>query len=64
MKLNIVAAAILALGLVVAAFIFSGRYYFLRLDQCTVARGDRLTGSVEVIQTFDSKACKDQLLAW
>lgn len=49
MKSNIIAAAILALGLVAAGFMIGGRYYFMRLDTEFVARGDRWTGSVEVV---------------
>jgi hypothetical protein len=55
MKSNIIAASILGICLVVAAFIFSGRYYFVRLEQCTVARGDRWTGKVEAVAL---EACK------
>ncbi len=46
MKHNIIAAAILALGLVVAAFLFTGRYYFIRLNECEIARGDKWTGRI------------------
>jgi len=46
MKQNIIAAVIIAIGLIAAGFLYGGRYYFIRLDECTVARGDRFTGEV------------------
>ena len=56
MKQNIVAATILAVGLIFAAFVASGgRYYFIRLDAEHVARGDRWTGKVETVTVRDKK---------
>lgn len=49
MKAIIIAAAIIALGLIVAGFLFGGRYYFVDLGKCVVARGDRWTGDVETV---------------
>jgi hypothetical protein len=54
MKHNIIAAALLGLCLIVAALIFSGRYYFVRLDDCSIARADRWTGAVETIPCTDA----------
>lgn len=51
MKSNIVAALIIAVGLVVAAFLHSGRYYVLRVDSVTVVRVDRWTGKTQIIVT-------------
>lgn len=53
MKSNIIAAAILAVGLVVAAFIYKGRYYVLIVDSGTMVRVDRWTGEAKVIETVD-----------
>ena len=57
MRYNIIAATILALGLVLATVAYSGRYYFVRLNECTVARGDRWTGSVEAVALTDNGEC-------
>jgi hypothetical protein len=58
MKHNVISAIILALGLIVAALVYSGRYYFVRLNDCTVARGDRWTGKVDGMPLTDGKDCK------
>jgi hypothetical protein len=50
MKHNIVAAVVLGVCLIAAAIIFSGRYYFIRVDSCSIARGDRWTGKVETVR--------------
>jgi hypothetical protein len=50
MKHNIVAAAVLGLCLVIAALIFSGRYYALRLDGNTAIVVDRWTGKTTPVQ--------------
>lgn len=47
MKHNVIAAAILGLCLIVAATINSGRYYFIRVDAGSIARGDRWSGKVD-----------------
>lgn len=57
MKYNIIAAAILGVCLIAAALIFSGRYYFIRVDNCSVARGDRWTGKVQMIGNDEGKGC-------
>jgi hypothetical protein len=44
---NIVAAIIVAGGLITAAFLSSGRYVVTRLDQQTLARTDRWTGDTQ-----------------
>ena len=63
MKHNVIAAAILGLCVILAATISSGRYYFIRLDACAVARGDRWTGKVD--QTFlKGKECPDPWLEY
>jgi hypothetical protein len=49
MKANIIASAIIALGLIVAGFLLGGRYYFFDLGKCVVARGDRWTGEIKTI---------------
>jgi hypothetical protein len=46
-KKDIIGAAIIALGLIVGGFFFGGRYDFVNLGKCVVARGDRWTGEVE-----------------
>lgn len=51
MKNNIVAAFIVALGLVTAAFVNSGRYYALVANQNTVVTVDRWTGRTDQINT-------------
>jgi len=51
MKHNIIAAVILGICLIVAAFLFGGRYYFIRSDKCIVIRGDRWTGETEFINS-------------
>lgn len=54
MKSNIIAAAILAVGLIIAAFLHTGRYYVMRVDADTVVRVDRWTGKTKVIETESS----------
>ena len=51
MKHNIIAAAILASGLVLAAFVHSGRYYAIAADKGVIARVDRWTGETKIITT-------------
>jgi hypothetical protein len=48
MKHNIIAAIVLAIGLIAAALIYTGRYYAVRLDAETIARMDRWTGDFTV----------------
>lgn len=55
MNRNIIAALILAVGLIAAAFLYAGRYHFIRVDKCTVAKADRFTGKVERVSDFDCK---------
>jgi hypothetical protein len=50
MKQNVLAAAILAVGLVLAAFLFAGRYYVLKVDSDTVVSVDRWTGKTKIIE--------------
>jgi hypothetical protein len=50
---NIIAASILAVGLIVAAFLHSGRYYVLVLEQGVAVRVDRWTGSTKIINSDD-----------
>lgn len=57
MKYNIWAAAILGACLIAAAMIYSGHYYFIRLDACSIARGDRWTGKLDTVQVH-GKDCK------
>jgi hypothetical protein len=52
MKSNVIAAAILAAGLVLAAFLFSGRYYVLVLEEGTAIRVDRWTGEMRHCRTL------------
>jgi len=54
MKHNIIAAVILAAGLVLAAFVFSGRYYVLVLDEGTAIRVDRWTGEMRHCGTTEA----------
>ena len=49
MKHNIIAAAILGICLVVAAFIYKGRYYVLIVNSGTVVRVDGWTGDTKII---------------
>lgn len=59
MKQNVIAAAILAFGLIVAAFLFAGRYTMTRLDENTVARVDRWTGRMTVCSAYyDGLRCR------
>ena len=51
MNRNIIAALILATGLIAAALLHSGRYYVLRVDGDTVVRVDRWTGETKIIET-------------
>ena len=60
---NIIGAIALSIGLIVAAFLYGGRYYFIRLDECTIARGDRWTGKVQAIPTVHTTDCEFQELA-
>lgn len=48
MKANIVAAAILALGLIVGGFCVGGRYEFILVQGNELARLDRFTGEVSM----------------
>lgn len=58
MKHNIIAAAILGLCLILTAAIVVGRYHFVRVNECAVARGDRWTGKVEMVRVSnDEKRC-------
>lgn len=50
MKGNIIAATILAVGLVLAAFLYSGRYSVVVLDKGVALRVDRWTGETEIIR--------------
>ena len=59
MKHNIIAAIIIAVGLIVAAFLFTGRYYLVRLDEQTLARLDRWTGHVKVYDCSSPWFCDD-----
>ena len=58
MKHNIIAAAVLGLCLIVAAVIHTGRYYFIRVGNCSVARADRWTGKVTTIASGTGKDCE------
>ena len=65
---NIIAASILGVCLIVAAFIFSGRYYVIAVDKGVAVRVDRWTGKTETIRTntewweeFESKFQTDPL---
>ena len=49
MKHNIIAAVILAVGLVLAAFVHSGRYYVVVLEEGAAVRVDRWTGKTMII---------------
>ena len=53
MKYNIVAAVVLALGLIGAAFLYGGRYYFIRLDRTHIVKADRWTGKVTAVTVKD-----------
>jgi len=48
MKQNIIAAAILAVGLIVASFLLAGRYSLLRWDDRQVVRLDHWTGEIKI----------------
>ena len=50
MNRNIIAAIIVAVGLVRAAFLLTGRYYVLRVSADTVVRLDRWTGETKVVE--------------
>ena len=54
MKHNIIAATIVALGLIVAAFLYSGRYYVLALDSGVAVKVDRWTGETKIIETEEA----------
>jgi len=49
MKQNIIAASIIALGLIVAGALEGGRYYVVRLDNHRIVRMNRWTGDVKII---------------
>jgi len=50
MNANVVAATILAIGLVAGGFLAGGRYSISQLDANHVAKLDRWTGGLEVCQ--------------
>jgi hypothetical protein len=49
MKHNVVAAIIVAIGLVVAAFVHTGRYYIVAVGGGKAVRVDRWTGKTKVV---------------
>lgn len=51
MKHNIIAAAILAVALVIAAFLHAGRYYLVAVGNGSAVRIDRWTGKTKSIDT-------------
>lgn len=55
MKRNVIAAIVLGICLIAAAFLYAGRYYFIRVDKCTVAKADRFTGEVERVSDVECK---------
>ena len=59
MNRNIMAAIIVAAGLVAAAFLYSGRYYVLVLESGSAIRVDRWTGQTKMICTASSRAACD-----
>jgi hypothetical protein len=48
MKANIIAAVIIAVGIVMAGFVIGGRYQITRVDEYTTHRIDRWTGALAV----------------
>ena len=60
MKHNITAAVILSVGLIAAAFLYSGRYYVLVAGSDVAVRVDRWTGETKMICTSAGwNACDD-----
>lgn len=57
MKGNVFAAAILALGLVVAGYLAGGRYELVHVRANELARIDRFTGEVEMCVNGAAVAC-------
>lgn len=49
MKTNIIAASILAAGLIVATILHTGRYYVLAVESGVVIKVDRWTGKIKMI---------------
>jgi hypothetical protein len=58
MKDHILPAVIIALGLIVGGFLAGGRYSIVAIDNSTVARLDRLTGTVSMCVPGTQAECE------
>ena len=56
---NVIAAAIIAFGLIVAAFMLGGRYTMVRTNDFGIVRLDRWTGTASICAEFqdDTSGC-------